>query len=516
MSPDALPLLAVAVPLAGAVFVGLLGRWPNLREAASLVTGGALLSVVLQIWPHAADGLQWVFAEPLPGIRLALAVEPLGVLFAFVASTLWIVTTVYSIGYMRAHHEEHLTRFYIFFAVAIACAMGAAFSANLLTLFVFYEALTLSTFPLVTHEGTEEAKRAGRIYLGILFTTSILFLLFAIIWTYMLAGTLEFTRGGILAGKASPTAIAILLALFVFGVGKAAVMPFHRWLPAAMVAPTPVSALLHAVAVVKVGVFTILKVVVYIFGIDLLTRLGSSVWLMYVAAATILLGSFVAFGKDNLKERLAYSTISQLSYIVLGAMLANRWGIIGGGLHIVMHAFGKITLFFCAGAVMVAAHKTEISQMDGLGRRMPVTFGAYFIGALSVIGLPLGGGVWSKWYLALGTLDAHQVALLAVLMLSSVLNLGYLLAVPVRAFFYPAKPEPYAGPARTGGDHGAEQGTEQGALGSAGAVPAGATEEIHEAPWPILVALSFTALATMWLFFFPGPFFRLLERVVGP
>ncbi len=488
MSTTSLVPLTLLVPLVGAGLIALLGGRPNLREAATLLTAGVLFGLVLRLVPTvaAAPSAPLVLAEPLPGLPIALNVEPLGMLFAIVASSLWIVTSIYSIGYMRAHHEAHQTRFYLFFALAIASVMGIAFSANLLTLFIFYEALTLSTFPLVTHEQTTEARRAGRVYLGVLLGTSIVLLLFAIIWTYSIAGTLDFRRGGILAGHASPVALWILLGLYLFGVGKAAVMPVHRWLPAAMVAPTPVSALLHAVAVVKAGVFTILKVVVYIFGIDLLARTGASVWAMYVAATTILLGSLVAFGKDNLKERLAYSTISQLSYIVLGAMLANRWGVIGGGLHIVMHAFGKITLFFCAGAIMVASHRTEVSQMDGLGRRMPITFGAFFVGALSVIGLPLGGGVWSKWYLALGTLHAHQLALLFVLMLSSVLNLGYLLVVPVRAFFYPPR-----------GDDAREVG-------------------VREAPWPSVLALSVTALATMWLFFFPEPFFRLLSLVVAP
>jgi multicomponent Na+:H+ antiporter subunit D len=482
----------ILVPVLGAALIAALGRWPNLREAATLVTAAALLALVVRLFPVAYSGArpELTVLQLLPGIALALQVEPLGVLFAFVASALWVVTSVYSIGYMRGHHEEHQTRFYVFFALALASSMGVAFAANLVTLFVFYEALTLTTFPLVTHEGTEEARRAGRIYLGVLFTTSIGLLLLAIVWTYALAGTLDFVPGGILAGKASPFMTGVLLALYVFGIGKAAVMPFHRWLPSAMVAPTPVSALLHAVAVVKAGVFTILKVTVYIFGIDVLHRLGSSVWLMYVAAATILLASLVALRKDNLKERLAYSTISQLSYIVLGAMLANRWGIIGGGLHIVMHAFGKITLFFCAGAIMVATGRTEVSEMRGLGRRMPITFSAFFIGALSVVGLPPTGGLWSKWYLALGTLEAHQLVLLAVLMFSSLLNLGYLMVVPVRAFF--------AAPL----DDASSQ---------AGQAPAG----IREGPWPCVLALGVTAAGTIALFLYPGPFYRLLTMVVG-
>jgi len=275
-----------------------------------------------------------------------------------------------------------------------------------------------------------------------------------------------------------------LLALYVFGIGKAAVMPFHRWLPAAMVAPTPVSALLHAVAVVKAGVFAVLKVCVYIFGWEMISGTGAAEWLIWAAAATIILASIVAFTKDNLKARLAYSTISQLSYIVLGALLANKWGIIGGGMHIAMHAFGKITLFFAAGAIMVAAHKTEISQMRGLGRTMPITFGAFFLGALSIIGLPPAGGAWSKWFLGLGTLEAGELGLLAVLMVSSLLTLVYLLEVPVKAFFLPPEDEP-------------------------------SKPRINEAPLPSLIALVFTALASLGLFLYPKVVYDLMILVVG-
>ncbi len=478
--------LAVVLPLAGALLILLLGRWPNVREGVSLVTAGALLTLVLRLVDPVKAGLrpELVLVEVMPGIPLALRVEPLGLVFALVASFLWIVTTLYSIGYMRGHHEENQTRFFAFFAISIAAAMGVAFSANLFTLFAFYEVLTLCTFPLVTHHGTEEAKKAGRVYLGILLLTSIGFQLLAVIWTWQLAGTVDFQEGGILSGTASGGVLSVILVLFVFGVGKAAVMPFHRWLPAAMVAPTPVSALLHAVAVVKAGVFTILKVSVYVFGLDLLGELASTPWLAWAAAATIILGSLVALTKDNLKARLAYSTISQLSYIVLGALLANEWGIIGGGMHIAMHAFGKITLFFAAGAVLVAAHETDISRMGGLGRAMPITFGAFFVGSLSIIGIPPAGGSWSKWYLGLGTLEAGQIGLLAVLMVSSLLSLVYLLEVPVRAFF--------------------------------GQPPDGVNLQagMREAPWPSVLAMVITALATLGLFVYPDPFFDLMKLVV--
>ncbi|MBU50483.1 MAG: cation:proton antiporter [Deltaproteobacteria bacterium] len=444
MSDSTAILLSLALPLICALLLPLFRKHPNLREGISITTAVSLFVIVMTLVPKIASGARpsVQLLQFLPGITIAFELEPLGMLFAMVASGLWIVTTLYAIGYMRGHNEKHQTRFFMCFAVAIASALGIAFSKNLFTLFVFYEVLTMSTYPLVTHHGTAESMRAGRTYLGILLFTSMAFLLFAIIWTWSLTGgNLNFTAGGILAQKATPTQLMILLGLFAFGTGKAALMPFHKWLPAAMVAPTPVSALLHAVAVVKAGVFTIMKIVVYIFGIELLSKGGLSIWLMYVAAATILVTSIIALTKDNLKARLAYSTISQLSYIVLGAALANKWGVIGGSMHIAMHAFGKITLFFCAGAIYVATHKKNISDMDGIGRKMPITMGAFFIGSLCVIGLPPSGGSWSKWFLIMGAQDAHQVILSIVLMLSSLLSVAYLMPVVARAFFAPSTAE---------------------------------------------------------------------------
>ena len=493
MTSGALLGFTVLAPLAGAAAIALLRRSPNAREAASLVTAGTLFAIVLQVYLAVSGGSRPKLAlvEPIPGISIALEAEPLGVLFALVASFLWIVTTMYSIGYMRGNRESNQTRFYLFFAFAIASAMGVAFAGNLFTLFVFYELLSLTTFPLVTHAGTEKAKRAGRVYLGILLTTSIALLLLAIVWTYAVAGTLDFRQGGILAGKVGGAAVPVLLGLYVFGIGKAAVMPLHRWLPAAMVAPTPVSALLHAVAVVKAGVFAVLKVTVYVFGVDFLAEAGASAWLTWVAAATIILGSLVALTKDNLKARLAYSTVSQLSYVVLGAMLASSLGVGGGGVHIVTHAFGKITLFFCAGAIYVVARKTEVSQMRGLGRTMPVTMTAFLIGALSVVGVPPLAGSVGKWYLLGATLDAGQTALAAVLVVSTLLNVAYLIPIPILAFFSKPGGEP------------------------ADAGPKGGTA-ISEAPAWCLIALSFAALGCIALFFWADRAFQLLQSIAAP
>jgi multicomponent Na+:H+ antiporter subunit D len=470
--PDTLMLLAVAVPFTAAALIPLFHSWPNLRE---LVTLSAAAALALAVWSLAGPVLDGArperdVLEIVPGFVLALAIEPLGMLFALVAGSLWLVNSIYSIGYMRANGEPRQTSYYVCFAVALGATTGIAFAKNLVTLFLFYEVLTLSTYPLVVHKGSEEAKRAGRVYLTLLLGTSMVLLLPAILGTWLLAGTTDFEAGGILPANMSATLLALLLALYVFGIGKAAVMPLHFWLPAAMVAPTPVSALLHAVAVVKAGVFSIVKVAVYVFGLDRVAE--SAGWLVYVAAGTLLAASLVALRKNDLKARLAYSTVSQLAYVVLGALLATSTSVVGAGMQMATHAAGKITLFFCAGAIYVAAHKTEVSQLDGIGRTMPVTMLAFLVASLSIIGMPPLGGSWSKWFLALGALDAGWPYLVGVLMLSSLLNVAYLMSIVARAFFKP--PEVGAG---------------SGAVG------------IKEAPLPCLIALCATALLCIALFF---------------
>lgn len=484
MSEQLLLLATIVLPISGAVLIALAGeRNANLRESITILTSVLLFAAICSLYYGFDHSNQPVLeiAEPIVGLSLEFRMEPLGLMFALICSFLWIVTSVYSIGYMRGHHEQHQTRFYVYFALSIASTMGVAFSANMFSLFVFYEFLTLITYPLVTHGGTDEAKRAGRLYLGYLLGTSFCLLLLAIIWTWLITGTLEFTAGGIFDDEIPDAMIIAVFALYIFGIGKAALMPFHRWLPAAMVAPTPVSALLHAVAVVKAGVFTILKITIYLFGLERLTSTGASEWIMYVAGATILIASLIALSKDNLKARLAYSTISQLSYIILGALLANTTGVIGAGMHIAMHAFGKITLFFCAGAIMVASHKTKVSDMHGLGRTMPFTMFAFLIGSLSIIGMPPMGGMWSKWFLVLGTLESSHYLLMTILLFSSLLNVAYLLPIPIRGFFS-GKGEKNPG--------------------------------IREAPLPCLIAIGLTSAGCILLFFFPQPLYELMLAAI--
>ncbi|MHA7873211.1 MAG: proton-conducting transporter transmembrane domain-containing protein, partial [Hyphococcus sp.] len=380
ISPGLAIVLSLWVPLLGCLAIWLLDKQPNLREAATLATGAILLVLTITVFLAVGEGQRpgYLLIEVIDGLPIAFQAEPLGAMFALIASALWIVNSVYSIGYMRGHNESHQTRFYMSFAVAISAAMGVAFAANLFTLFIFYEVLTLSTFPLVTHYGDEKARNGGRVYLGVLMATSIGLLLPAIVWTYAITGTTDFRLGGILADHADAVApvAGVLLGLYAFGIGKAALMPAHPWLPNAMVAPTPVSAFLHAVAVVKAGVFSILKVAVYIFGVDFMRETGVGTPFMWIAGGSILLASAIAMHKDNLKARLAYSTVSQLSYVTLGAMLATSMGVMGGATQIAAHALGKMTLFMCAGAIYVAHHKTLVSELRGMGQVMPFTFGA--------------------------------------------------------------------------------------------------------------------------------------------
>ena len=463
---------AIATPLIGAVGIGLTGRWPNVREAVTLATATILIALVFAWVPLVLEGERpYVHLfEFMPGLDIALRLEPLGILFACLASGLWLVNSIYSIGYMRGNHEKHQTRFYTCFAIALSAAMGIAMAENLLTLFIFYEVLTLSTYPLVAHKGNEHSMRQARIYLGILLGTSIGLLLPAMFYVYSQTGTLAFTHGGILQGVVEGPVVGLLLLMFVLGVGKAAVMPVHRWLPAAMVAPTPVSALLHAVAVVKAGVFTITKLIVYIFGPDYVFSQPGTSWLIPLACFTIVAASLVALRQNNLKRMLAYSTIAQLSYVVLGAALLTPLGQVGTALHMLAHGFGKITLFFAAGAIYVAAHKSEISQLDGIGRRMPLTMVAFSIGALSMIGLPPTAGAISKWWLLGGAIDSGYWLVVATLAVSTALNCAYFLPVIYRAFFKEEDQAPQ-------NNHG-------------------------EAPWPMVLALSITATLCLGFFFF--------------
>jgi multicomponent Na+:H+ antiporter subunit D len=419
----------------------------------------------------------------LPGIQFAFRVDALGLLFALGASLLWIATSFYSIGYMRSLGEHAQTRYFACFALALSATIGVAFSANLFTLFLFYEALTLTTYPLVAHNETDEAKAGGRKYVIYLLGAAKLLLLAAIVVTYNVAGTLEFRKGGIFPASeltAHPMLLSVVFALFLFGLAKNAVMPLHSWLPAAMVAPTPVSALLHAVAVVKTGVFSTVRVFLFVFGADAMRQLGVDKFALAVASVTILAASLVALAQDNLKLRLAFSTISQLSYIVLGSALLTSSGVIGGIAHITYHAVSKITLFFCAGSIYVSTHKTEISQMSGLAKQMPWTMAAFALASLSLIGIPPSSGFVSKWYLGIGSVDRGNGWVLAVLLVSSLLNAAYLGPIVYKAYFE---------------------------------VPSASQDNVGEIPW-MVIPLILTAAASLGLGAYPNPILKLAGMVM--
>jgi multicomponent Na+:H+ antiporter subunit D len=483
---SATPLLAVLVSaVAALVIVGTGERRANLREFWSVSAGGLQFAFVASMAPAVLSGQtpEIVLARLLPGVELALRVDPFGLLFALGASLLWIVTSFYSIGYVRSLEEHAQTRYFACFALALSATIGVAFSANLFTLFLCYEALTFTTYPLVAHKETPEANAGARRYVIYLLGAAKAFLMAAIILTYNVAGTLEFRKGGILPAQelaAEPALLYVVFVLFLFGFAKNALMPFHSWLPAAMVAPTPVSALLHAVAVVKTGVFSTLRVFLFVFGPDAMRVLGADGAALGVAAVTIVIASLLAVGQDNLKARLAFSTVSQLSYIVLGAALLTPSGVLGGIAHVTNHAVSKITLFLCAGSIYVSTHKTEISQLSGIARQMPWTMAAFTIASLSLIGIPPASGFVSKWYLAVGAMERGTIWPLVVLLIGSLLSAAYLGPIIYKAYF--------------------EE--------SSDAAP----RRVVEVPW-MVAPLVLTALASLALGLYPNPVLQLAGSV---
>ena len=433
-------LLAVLAPLLGAGLVMASGKRPNVREACSFLAAATLFVITASMVPAVLAGhrLHFTLFQLLPGLSFSLRADALSMVFALSASFLWVLTVFYSAAYMRGLEEHAQTRFNACFALALFGAMGCAFSDNLLTLYLFYEIVSVCTYPLVAHHQDEDSYESGQKYLTYLTSTAKGLVLPAMVLIYVLTGNLDFANNintGILPADTNRWVVTALYACCILGFAKNGIMPFHNWLPSAMVAPTPVSALLHAVAVVKVGVFSTVRVMLYVFGVNLMSARHLGLPTAYFVSITILVGSIVALSKDNLKARLAYSTVSQLSYIVLGVALLTPAGIEGGLIHIANHAFSKITLFFCAGAIYVATHKKNISEMSGLGRAMPFTFGAFALASLSMIGAPPVAGFVTKWYLINGAWDAGSVGIILVLLASTLLNAAYFAPVVYQGFF---------------------------------------------------------------------------------
>lgn len=433
-----IPLITVLIPLVAAVTILLTPQQPRLRLPVSLIAAVSNCGLVLSMAPAILAGqtLHFRLFTVLPGVELGFRVDALGMVFASVSSLLWIAAAIYSAGYMNSLNEKSQTRFFACFATSLAAAIGGAFSANLFTLVIFYEALSLVTYPLVYHKEDPDAWLGSKKYLVYLLGASKTFLLAGLALTFALTGTLDLQHGGIFNQiNASPLLLVVIYCCFLAGFAKAAIMPLHIWLPSAMVAPTPVSALLHAVAVVKMGVFCVLRLVFDVFGPQKMAQLDLGIGTAYLVSFTIIMASVYALTRDDLKARLAYSTVSQLSYIVLGAVLLTPSAMIGGITHIASHGFSKITLFFCAGSIYCAAHKKKISELAGIGKQLPWTMTAFFIASLGMIGIPPVSGFVSKWYLVLGAVEANQVFFLIVLLASSVLNAAYFLPVSYTAFF---------------------------------------------------------------------------------
>jgi multicomponent Na+:H+ antiporter subunit D len=478
------PFLSVAVVLLGAVIVALTRKWPNARDAASLVTAALMLVITLSMVPAVLDGntlTYTLFSLSTPSsLSIGFRADAMGLLFAVHAALMWIVIAPYSIGYMRSLDEQAQTRYSFCIALVMAATMGVSFADNLLTLYIFYELASLLVYPMVVHYENENAYTKGNTYVFYVFAVGKVYLL-ACLLAYGLSGTLEFDPKGFFPAGVDPTLLIVAFILFLIGITKAVIVPFHAWLPPAMFGPVP-TITIHHVGGVGVGAFAVLRTAYFMFGADTLEDLNLGLPLMISASITISVASVIALTKDDLKARLIYSTIGQISYTLFGAALLAPAGLTGGLLQIVTHAFGKTTLFFCVGAIIVATGKTKVSELNGIGRKMPWTMAAFAIGAFSVIGFPPFTGFTSKWYLFLGAAEAEQYYALGVLALSSILSAFYLLPIVYAAFFKE--------------------------------LPVGENAERREAPAIMLLPLLLTAAGTVLLFFVPSLFIDLADVVM--
>ncbi len=428
-------LLPILIPMVMSVFAtqkNLIREESLMRFSifATSLTAASVFYIIARF-----DGVKLSILHVNEFIDLTLKGGHIGFVFAALASTLWILASAYAGVYME--HEGRVRYFYIFFLITEGITMGIALSGNLFTLYAFYEILTLTTFPLVIHAGTQEALRSGKKYIIYsLFGATLI--LFGMMILFSAVQTLEFTPGGIaalMAYERQGLLTGAFVALFVgFGV-KAALVPLHSWLPAAMVAPTPVSALLHAVAVVKSGIFSLIRMVFFIFGPKLVASMELDALLLSMVLLTVVFGSFMALHQSHLKKRLAYSTISQLGYMLLGIVLLNEDALLGAMIHLINHAIIKIVLFFCVGSITFMTGKKYIHEIGGIGRKMPKTMMCFAIASISLIGIPPSNGFVSKWFLGLGAMGAGQVMNILVLLLSAFLTAGYLLPIVVGAFF---------------------------------------------------------------------------------
>ncbi|BBD06871.1 monovalent cation/H+ antiporter subunit D family protein [Desulfovibrio ferrophilus] len=492
--PESLQLLIpLVITFVAPFLIWVFRRNENQREAVSFVAAALAFIGMLSFVPGVLAGevKTLTMFTLLPGIHVKLCADGLTMIFGLIATFLWFWVTSYNIGYMRSLDEHAQTRYYFCFAVAIFGAVGVAMSANVFTLYLFYEVISVFTYPLVAHHQDDEAFSGARKYFVYLMGTSKLFLLPAMVLTYVLCGTLDFNLNDVVHGMfpahvvaENPVMVTITYVLYIAGLAKAALMPFHNWLPSAMVAPTPVSALLHAVAVVKAGVFSVSRVVLSGFGVDVMDSLFLGIPTAYLAAFTIVAASLIAMTKDDLKARLAYSTVSQLSYIIIGVTMLTPLAVKGGLVHIAHHAFSKITLFMAAGAIYVATHNKKISLMGGYGWKMPWTFGAFAIASLSMIGVPPVCGFVSKWYMVNGAVEINRVILLCALLASTILNVAYFVPITIQAFFGKPSSE-------------------------------GSLDDVREAPKTMVIPLCLTAAISVFLGLYPETFFQFINVFGG-
>ncbi len=482
--------LALLLPIISAVLIMACGRFANIRDTLMVISGCFLVMVVAYLVMHYLDGytpfIHWF--DIIPHLNFTFGLEPLGLIFASMVAVLWLITCIYSIGYMRANEKPGQTRFYAYLALTIASTMGVALASNLFTLFICLEFITLLTYPLVTYGKKEADLKAGRLYLAMLIFPSILFLLPAMLILWFHVGHLDFLPGGIIGDHLDPQLTITLLLMMMYGISKAAMMPLHRWLPEAMVAPIPVSALLHAVAVVKAGVFTILKLVIYIFGYQHLGTIAQNYYgleaFMWVAIITLLAASVIALRKDDFKQMLAYSTISHLAYIVLAASMFTPKALLAGILHLVGHGLAKITMFFTAGNIATTHQKTKISELTGIGFHMPLTMVCFTIAAFSLVGMPLTFGIYAKWYFFQGAFENNNPGIIVVLVISTLLNIAYFFPIIYKAFFKKPVNQTF--------------------------IPG-----IKEAPYPMTLAITLTAAIIIILFIWPECVVRLANLALS-
>lgn len=473
------PFLAVAVALLGATLIAATRRSPNLRDGCSLATAGLMLLVCLSMVPAVLDGntLRYTLfslTSP-PSISVAFRVDAMGLLFALHAALLWIVIAPYCIGYMRTLGQHAQTRCHLCIALVMSAAMGVSYADNLLTLYLFYEMASLGAYPLEVHADTEAAYSKGNKYVFYVFAWGKIFLL-ACLLAYGLSETLDFDPKGVFPSATGPFLLTLTFLLFLIGITKAAIVPFHAWLPPAMFGPTPFIPI-YQICGCGVGAFAILRAVYYLFGLDMLQELHLGLLLIVAASASTIVASVIALTKDDLKARLIYSTIGQIAFTLFGAALLVPAGLTGGLLQFVTLAFGMTTLFFGAGAIFVASGKTRVSELNGIGKKMPFTMAAFAVGAFSVIGLPPFTGFTSKWYLALGAAQTQQYYAVVVLAVSTILSALYLLPIVYAAFFRN--------------------------------LPAGEQAGRREAPASLLVPLIVTAVGTTVFYFAPSLFLDL-------